>query len=961
MQALNSLRPRAMVLRNRVVLRMFAACIVCGVAVAQSNMSGVNPQLNPEAGSYDVRDRTRGDIILRNARIGFSTAPYIDLKDVAADDVETNRKVTQYMSGKGECRVGDNGSLVFHKENAGELEVRFIPHHDPDYLEIAFSFRNLSGKPLRLRTVTVAEGVFMPGLDRSSMRMVPGNSGGDSTSLSCEKKISAENNLLCFFADPDKQRSFVAGGLTYADFRKFVNINQDRISLFCHDPVGKRVDPGQRYDSADRFYLDASIENPFDALEAYACVTERVRGIHLNYYAMPSVCMWFITVDHFGGDKEILNNSAGAVEEMKRIRNSGFLKYSPVAVRLVPDCYEQNNEQGWWDDEHWQMYGRKYICAVPVTADGGHYVKPYETTKKWAGKVRELGGIPLTYFQPGIRSEDYADAFPGHMLYNQSHKYILRNGKKVSVPHGLMGTRGFAGHPGYGKLLQESYDYTDPEFLAHWRQVNRNLHDGGVQGVFYDYPDRAYPDRGGLEDRYATAVQAYRNVYSVAREELGPDAYLQERLGPGSDATLDFVNSVRTEGDNNVLTPDAVAKAAMRWYKNRRLTNYDMDGKSLLGTGRQFSGGMSRMQRRATLTMSYAVSGRLLLTESFSRFSPEILHDLSRVFPFHATPLSARPLDAFAPANAVRTSSETGKKELMLKANADIKIRSVKGTPRGSTAGTMPVGDWEILNGTKEGGKICFLKDGTWTSPWPDWHGIWSVNDAGALSMTSKGSNRHPIRVEDVKSDHLPPRCPGVYDFPVSRDWHQLVLFAAEKTSFSVPLSGETAFGAIGLDSARDYYVYDFWNNTYVGKLPGDSSIRQELEQGEARMLSVHAVASNPQWISTDRHLMQGYVDLVGKPVWDAENRSLSGTSAVVGGEPYRVTIALNGYNALSCKVEGADGRIDKRDEAELADIVIEANQDMNAKWTVMFKPVLTEIQRREGKRSSRAINNKGD
>jgi len=143
-----------------------------------------------------------------------------------------------------------------------------------------------------------------------------------------------------------------------------------------------------------------------------------------------------------------------------------------------------------------------------------HYKEPYETTGKWAGKIREMGGIPLTYFQPGIRSEDYAEAFPGHMLYNQSRKYVLRDGKIVSDPHVLMGTAGVPDllNPGqwiqgYGKMWAEMYDYTNPEFLQHWAEVNKNLKDGGVQGVFYDYPDRAFPLRGGMEDRYSTALR----------------------------------------------------------------------------------------------------------------------------------------------------------------------------------------------------------------------------------------------------------------------------------------------------------------------------------------------------------------------------------------------------------------------------------------------------------------------
>lgn len=227
--------------------------------------------------------------------------------------------------------------------------------------------------------------------------------------------------------------------------------------------------------------------------------------------------------------------------------------------------------------------------------------------------------------------------------------------------------------------------------------------------------------------------------------------------------------------------------------------------------------------------MSYAVSGRLLLTESFRLFSDEVLHDLNRLFPFHATPLSARPLDAF-------------------------------------------------------------------------------VNER-----------------------------PSVFDFPISPDWHQLVLYngTEDQRVFKVALGGDTAFGGMGLEAARGYYVYDFWNDRFVGRVSG--SIEQSLAAGEARMLSVHAVEDHPQWISTDRHLMQGYVDLVEKPHWDGETRTLSGTSRLVGGEPYRMTLVLNGFTPDKAVVEGATARVVSRGDG-LADVVLDCRENRDVSWHVRFR-----------------------
>lgn len=808
----------------------------------------VEIRIDAERGRFDVIDLKRNQPIISDSQIGFLTAPYVELANVAQDAFETEQKSSEIKSANCVNRVNGEGtlksafskgksiSMISHKAGQGQLHVQFTLYPEKTFVEISFAFKNLNKQPIRLRRVNVIDcDRFMPGCDRTSLQLLNGDSGGAETTVVKGQDMGAENNILCFFADQKQPRSLVAGGMTYADYRKYVEINKYAPVMYAHDPVGKRVDPGQTYKSADRFYLDGVTDNPFESLEAYAVCSQNARGINLNYYTFPSTCMWFLSVSHFGGDTGSTNNTVGAVREMEHIANSGFLKYSPVAVRLVPDCYEQNNEQGWWDDKHWQMYGRKYRCVVER-----HYEKPYETTEKWATAVKELGGIPLTYFQPGIRSEDYAKTFPGHMLYNQSNKYIKEDGKIVGDPHALMGTWGIPDLinpgkriPGYGKLWQETYDYTDPDFLKHWTEVNQNLKTGGVQGVFYDYPDRAFAERGGFEDRYATATHAYLNVFRIARQQLGKNAYLQERIGPGSDATLEFVSSVRTAGDNNTISPSLVNQAAMRWYKNRRLTNYDMDGKALVqsGYGKNIHQ-IGAVERRAILTLSYAVSGRLLLTESFRFFSDEVLHELSRVYPFHATTLSARPLDAF--------------------------IRSQ----------------------------------------------------------------------------------PTIFDFPISASWHQLVLYNGPKNDreFEIPISGDTAFGAMGLDADREYYIYDFWNDRFCGKVPGSDTIRQSLAVGEARVLSVHAVEYNPQWISTDRHIMQGYVDLVKKPDWSEDTKTLSGTSSVIGGEPYRITLALNGYSPQKVTANGVSADITIRsDNKKLADLVLKVKENKDVPWKIAF------------------------
>ena len=97
-----------------------------------------------------------------------------------------------------------------------------------------------------------------------------------------------------------------------------------------------------------------------------------------------------------------------------------------------------------------------------------------------------------------------------------------------------------------------------------------------------------------------------------------------------------------------------------------------------------------------------------------------------------------------------------------------------------------------------------------------------------------------------------------------------------------VELGAAPAEGGLGLDPAKRYYVYDFWNDRLAGVFAGGGRFEQDLRPGEARMLSVHEVESHPQFLSTSRHVMQGLIDMP-ECGWDSKTKELRGVSKVVG------------------------------------------------------------------------------
>jgi hypothetical protein len=595
-------------------------------------------------------------------------------------------------------------------------------------------------------------------------------------------------------------------------------------TLYAEDPVGKRVNPGERYLPDDRFYLDFTTDNPFENLEQYGRSIQKAQQIDLDMYDFPTVCLWYANHRGYGGGIAT-NDTVGAVHEMDVIKASGFLNYSRAAVRLVPDCYSNNNQQGWWDDEHFQMHGSTNLDGF----EGGTYKAPYETSEKWGQAIIERGGIPLTYCQTGFRSEDYAHAFPEHMLFNSATAWMNPSYERPLDDEEFWGNAWTKSYRVWG------YDYTDPDFVEHMRQVYADYRSGGIKGLMYDYPARGWASGGGMEDPYATTARAYRDIFQLAQDGLGDECYLHERnMERGSDITLGLVASQRTENDTDRISPGVVTRCGLRWYKNRVVVNYDTDSKNIY-----------RMRDdqdavRGVLTMSYVTTGRLLLANSFEQLAsaapsntPGIIRDMTRIYPFHTTPKTARPVDAFMS------------------------------------------------------------------------------------------------------------KYPRVYDFEVSPKWHQLTLFntdSEEESDIEVTLAGSTAEGCLGLDPEKEYYLYDFWNDRFAGKIAGDTQLVETLRPGEVRMLSVHEAEDRPQFIATDRHIMQGYVDL-SDVQWSSEKNRLSGTSQVVVDDPYVVTIATNGYTPLNVELDdpNAQATIEEVDN-QLVKLTITSDVNAAVRWSLGFE-----------------------
>ncbi len=689
-------------------------------------------------------------------------------------------------------------------------------YDDLPYAVLGFSVTNQNDYPVRIRKVVLVDkAILFPQEEIHKPQVLRGGAGAEPQFVEKTMNMKAYNSVMLTCIIDDKRHTIVAGGLKYKEFLRQASLSSkdQSITISCEDPQGKYIDPQQTYYSEDNILLDFVTIDPFISLENYGLAMRMANNAKPNMYDFPTLCGWLVSQDELGEGAQ-LNNSPALVDQTRLAKEAGFMNYTPIAVRLEPDfyCYVNfgNTQQGWWDNEH----SSSGLCSN--SPDYPSLMKPHETMGKFCAAVKELGGIPFTYFQSSLPSNDFALKHPDWMLNND-----------ISLLH--------AEH--HHHMPYVKYDYTDPGFREYTLNMWQSLRVDGMRGIKFDYPESAWAKEGGFEDKSFTTTSAYRSPFQLCREGLGPDAFIHERnLGeygtPCLDVTAGTVDLQRVWWDTSDYEPEMASRMGLRWYKNRVVFNYYPDGKSLYNPKTKEP--LTANARRTMLTQVGLLSGRLELATSFGNITEEMRHDITRLYPVLQEPKSFRPVD--------------------------------------------------MLMGKKH---------------------------------------------------------PEVYVYEISPKWSQVILCnnTEKEKLVTTPLSGiQYETGSLGLNQNKKYYVYDFWNDYLVGIFKGNDQLNQSLEGQQALIFSVHEVKNHPQFISTNRHIMQGYLELEDVQ-WNDEKKEYSGSAEIVGGETMEIVIAPNRNEAVKVKTDKGKASIEKTNDGLLI-LKISSKTNASVSWSLVFKQV---------------------
>jgi len=145
----------------------------------------------------------------------------------------------------------------------------------------------------------------------------------------------------------------------------------------------------------------------------------------------------------------------------------------------------------------------------------------------------------------------------------------------------------------------------------------------------------------------------------------------------------------------------------------------------------------------------------------------------------------------------------------------------------------------------------------------------------------------------------------------------------------------EVEFADLGLSGDREYLVFEFWGQEFLGKSKGSFTAPAQDVNNGLQVFAIREAREHPWVLSTTRHISQGGVSLLDER-WDSGNNTLSGKSAVVVGDPYVLTVHLpEGFRLESAEV--GDEKVEFAGQKEIATVRVVPSATKTVQWKMKF------------------------
>jgi alpha-galactosidase len=117
----------------------------------------------------------------------------------------------------------------------------------------------------------------------------------------------------------------------------------------------------------------------------------------------------------------------------------------------------------------------------------------------------------------------------------------------------------------------------------------------------------------------------------------------------------------------------------------------------------------------------------------------------------------------------------------------------------------------------------------------------------------------------------------SVFALKIKKLFGEWTVVAFFNSNLEQTIEKEFPLQRLWLDPNKTYLAFDFWKQQFIGELTGE--IKLTIQPGSVVLLTLHEKSGKPQFLSTDRHVLQGALE-IDNINWDESTKSMSGVSA---------------------------------------------------------------------------------
>ena len=193
------------------------------------------------------------------------------------------------------------------------------------------------------------------------------------------------------------------------------------------------------------------------------------------------------------------------------------------------------------------------------------------------------------------------------------------------------------------------------------------------------------------------------------------------------------------------------------------------------------------------------------------------------------------------------------------------------------------------------------------------------------------------LPVADVRPMNLYPSFEmlPIWDLRVVRDfgtWDVVALFNFDWGDGEKPVA--FTFDEIGRE-AGEYIGWEFWTGTFFETVA--DRFEMSVPDKGVRLLALHKKLGRPQFLSSDRHITQGAVDLTAL-AWDAESKKLSGRVKLVAESSTTVRFYVpEGFEFKNATADNVDLSFATESDGKVAALTLTAADTKETSFVLEF------------------------